>query len=246
MTAPRAGRARLPPRRGLRRVQFPPPLLLLLLLAAVGPARGWESGDLELFDLVEEVQLNFYQFLGVQQVSLAAGAPEGGASGQKRAARDGEEGAGRARPGFPTGQRALRARRGHPGPRPRSPARSSPWSPRPLSLGRTCPPCPRPLRPAPLLKGRARCQAGPCHQPGAVMPSLSSAVLGEAPSTQPYWRKEEELCVGNRSPVSKFSPSQLFLNLMVILAASFLCLSGKIGMHLGRRLCCRSFSRAVL
>lgn len=83
MTAPRAGRARLPPRRGLRRVQFPPPLLLLLLLAAVGPARGWESGDLELFDLVEEVQLNFYQFLGVQQVSLAAGAPEGGASGQK-------------------------------------------------------------------------------------------------------------------------------------------------------------------
>ncbi|XP_055003136.1 dnaJ homolog subfamily C member 1 [Sorex araneus] len=52
----------------------PPPLLLLLLLlaAAVGPARGWESADLELFDLVEEVQLNFYQFLGVQQDASSA------------------------------------------------------------------------------------------------------------------------------------------------------------------------------
>ncbi|XP_006141688.1 dnaJ homolog subfamily C member 1, partial [Tupaia chinensis] len=38
----------------------------------VGPARGWESGDLELFDLVEEVQLNFYQFLGVQQDASSA------------------------------------------------------------------------------------------------------------------------------------------------------------------------------
>ncbi|KAL6060516.1 hypothetical protein STEG23_000556 [Scotinomys teguina] len=41
--------------------------LLLFLLAAVGPVRAWESADLELFDLVEEVQLNFYEFLGVQQ-----------------------------------------------------------------------------------------------------------------------------------------------------------------------------------
>lgn len=54
-------------------VPFPPPLLLLLLLlAAAGPAHGWESGDLELFDLVEEVQLNFYQFLGVQQDASSA------------------------------------------------------------------------------------------------------------------------------------------------------------------------------
>lgn len=77
MTAPCCRLARLPPRRRLRLrlVPFPPPLLLLLL-AAAGPARGWESGDLELFDLVEEVQLNFYQFLGVQQVS-GAGRPAG-------------------------------------------------------------------------------------------------------------------------------------------------------------------------
>ncbi|XP_066137048.1 dnaJ homolog subfamily C member 1 [Saccopteryx bilineata] len=69
MTAPCCRPACLPLRRGLRVMRFPPPLLplLLLLLAAAGPARGWESGDLELFDLVEEVQLNFYQFLGVQQ-----------------------------------------------------------------------------------------------------------------------------------------------------------------------------------
>uniref|UniRef100_A0A8C3VZ28 DnaJ homolog subfamily C member 1 n=1 Tax=Catagonus wagneri TaxID=51154 RepID=A0A8C3VZ28_9CETA len=73
MTAPCSRLARLPPRRRLRLLPFPPPLLLLLLLlAAAGPARGWESGDLELFDLVEEVQLNFYQFLGVQQDASSA------------------------------------------------------------------------------------------------------------------------------------------------------------------------------
>ncbi|XP_031300570.1 dnaJ homolog subfamily C member 1 [Camelus dromedarius] len=78
MTDPCSRPARLPPRRRPRLVRFPPPLplllllQLLLLLAAVGPARGWESGDLELFDLVEEVQLNFYQFLGVQQDASSA------------------------------------------------------------------------------------------------------------------------------------------------------------------------------
>lgn len=72
MTAPCSRPARLPPRRRPGLVPFPPPLLLLLLLAAAGPAHGWESGDLELFDLVEEVQLNFYQFLGVQQDASSA------------------------------------------------------------------------------------------------------------------------------------------------------------------------------
>ncbi|KQK96048.1 hypothetical protein AAES_34604 [Amazona aestiva] len=46
------------------------PLLALLGLAALR-ARAWDSGDLELFDLVEEVPRNFYDFLGVQQISLA-------------------------------------------------------------------------------------------------------------------------------------------------------------------------------
>ncbi|KAG8515921.1 DnaJ subfamily C member 1 [Galemys pyrenaicus] len=71
MTAPRSRLAQLLTRRRPGLVPFPPPplLLLLLLLASAAPACGWESGDLELFDLVEEVQLNFYQFLGVQQVA---------------------------------------------------------------------------------------------------------------------------------------------------------------------------------
>ncbi|XP_044771468.1 dnaJ homolog subfamily C member 1 isoform X2 [Neomonachus schauinslandi] len=74
MTATCSRLARLPRRRWRRLVPFPPPrpLLLLLLLAALGPAHGWESGDLELFDLVEEVQLNFYKFLGVQQDASSA------------------------------------------------------------------------------------------------------------------------------------------------------------------------------
>ncbi|XP_011846722.1 PREDICTED: dnaJ homolog subfamily C member 1 [Mandrillus leucophaeus] len=81
MTALCSWPAQLPGRRQLGLMPFPPPqprtpllwpLVLLLLLAAVAPARGWESGDLELFDLVEEVQLNFYQFLGVQQDASSA------------------------------------------------------------------------------------------------------------------------------------------------------------------------------
>ncbi|XP_042542257.1 dnaJ homolog subfamily C member 1 [Dipodomys spectabilis] len=93
MSAPRSGLARLPPRRGRGLglwfvrpspasssslpLPVPPPrwrllLLSLLLLAAAGPARGWESGDLELFDLVEEVRLNFYEFLGVPQDASSA------------------------------------------------------------------------------------------------------------------------------------------------------------------------------
>ncbi|KAM9673566.1 dnaJ homolog subfamily C member 1 isoform 3-T3 [Trichechus inunguis] len=78
MTALCSRLARLSQRRLFRLVRFPLPqpppllLLLLLLLTAGSPARAWESGDLELFDLVEEVQLNFYQFLGVQQDASSA------------------------------------------------------------------------------------------------------------------------------------------------------------------------------
>lgn len=84
MWAPGFGPARLPQRRrsGPVSSSVRPPWLLLFVLAAVRPVRAWESGDLELFDLVEEVQLNFYEFLGVQQVSApaaASGPPAGSA-----------------------------------------------------------------------------------------------------------------------------------------------------------------------
>lgn len=62
------GRPRPAPR--LRLLPF------LALLALLAPrARAWDSGDLELFDLVEEVPRNFYDFLGVQQVSEGPGPP---------------------------------------------------------------------------------------------------------------------------------------------------------------------------
>lgn len=47
-----------------------PQLLALGLLVPL--AFAWESGDLELFDLVEEVPQNFYAFLGVEQVKREA------------------------------------------------------------------------------------------------------------------------------------------------------------------------------
>ncbi|XP_028726300.1 dnaJ homolog subfamily C member 1 isoform X2 [Peromyscus leucopus] len=76
MRAPGSGAARLPQRRrpGPLASSVRPlwPRLLFLLLAAVGPVRAWESADLELFDLVEEVQSNLYEFLGVQQDASSA------------------------------------------------------------------------------------------------------------------------------------------------------------------------------
>ncbi|XP_053569933.1 dnaJ homolog subfamily C member 1 [Bombina bombina] len=49
-------------------------LVLLLLLCYNGflPTGAWDNGDLELFDLVEEIQQNFYQFLGVEQDASSA------------------------------------------------------------------------------------------------------------------------------------------------------------------------------
>ncbi|XP_048367351.1 dnaJ homolog subfamily C member 1 isoform X2 [Sphaerodactylus townsendi] len=47
-----------------------PPWLWFLLLGQA--ALAWDSGDLELFDLVEEVPQNFYAFLGVEQDASSA------------------------------------------------------------------------------------------------------------------------------------------------------------------------------
>lgn len=48
-------------------------LLSSLLLCCSQLSLAWDNGDLELFDLVEEIQQNFYQFLGVEQVNGGLG-----------------------------------------------------------------------------------------------------------------------------------------------------------------------------
>lgn len=40
----------------------------LLLLSHLWLVESWDTDDLELFDLVEEVNKNFYEVLGVDQV----------------------------------------------------------------------------------------------------------------------------------------------------------------------------------
>jgi len=44
-------------------------LIFLILLHLTNSVISWDSEDLELFDLVEEVNQNFYDVLGVSQVS---------------------------------------------------------------------------------------------------------------------------------------------------------------------------------
>ncbi|XP_018419577.1 PREDICTED: dnaJ homolog subfamily C member 1 isoform X2 [Nanorana parkeri] len=45
---------------------------LIMCCSQLSPAGAWDSGDMELFDLVEEIQQNFYQFLGVEQDASSA------------------------------------------------------------------------------------------------------------------------------------------------------------------------------
>ena len=42
--------------------------LLLFILPGFTEVHGWDSIDLELFDLVEEIKDNFYDVLGLKQV----------------------------------------------------------------------------------------------------------------------------------------------------------------------------------
>lgn len=41
---------------------------LLLLICSFNSAAAWDNDDLEIFDLVELINLNFYKFMGIQQV----------------------------------------------------------------------------------------------------------------------------------------------------------------------------------
>lgn len=42
--------------------------LLVILISLGKSVNAWDDVDLEIFDLVEEINENFYQMLGVQQV----------------------------------------------------------------------------------------------------------------------------------------------------------------------------------
>ncbi|KAH9499265.1 DnaJ sub C member 1 [Bulinus truncatus] len=42
-------------------------ILLTLLVLFVNQINGWDSDDLEIFDLVEEINANFYEYFGVEQ-----------------------------------------------------------------------------------------------------------------------------------------------------------------------------------
>ena len=43
-------------------------LSLLLLCMSFGSVAAWDNDDLEIFDLVELINQNFYKFMGIQQV----------------------------------------------------------------------------------------------------------------------------------------------------------------------------------
>lgn len=47
-----------------------PLLLLLSALLLVPSSNAWDSEELEIFDLVEDINQNFYEMLGVQQVNI--------------------------------------------------------------------------------------------------------------------------------------------------------------------------------
>lgn len=41
--------------------------ILLLIVSAIG-VRSWDTEELEIFDLVEEIKVNFYELMGISQV----------------------------------------------------------------------------------------------------------------------------------------------------------------------------------
>lgn len=45
-------------------------VLALLLLSVLAPATAWDNDDLEIFDLVELINKNFYEQMGLKQVRI--------------------------------------------------------------------------------------------------------------------------------------------------------------------------------
>lgn len=46
-------------------------IYIFFLALLCGKVSAWDSGELQMFDLVEEVKENFYDFLGVSHVKLS-------------------------------------------------------------------------------------------------------------------------------------------------------------------------------
>lgn len=42
--------------------------IFLLIASAIG-VQSWDTEELEIFDLVEEIKVNFYELMGIQQVN---------------------------------------------------------------------------------------------------------------------------------------------------------------------------------
>ena len=66
---PKCGRGRKCDYVNMQQNYFSTYLIFLILLHLTNSVISWDSEDLELFDLVEEVNQNFYDVLGVSQVS---------------------------------------------------------------------------------------------------------------------------------------------------------------------------------
>lgn len=45
-------------------------VLALLLLSVLAPATAWDNDDLEIFDLVELINKNFYEQMGLKPVRI--------------------------------------------------------------------------------------------------------------------------------------------------------------------------------
>lgn len=42
---------------------------ILLLISSAICVQSWDTEELEIFDLVEEIKVNFYELMGIQQVN---------------------------------------------------------------------------------------------------------------------------------------------------------------------------------
>lgn len=86
-----------------RRTNFPPfisscvamaplPYLLVVLVVAASPSLAWDSAEMEMFDLVEEVNQNFYEVMDISQVGGVGVCSEGCRGGAGHGGHTGGQG----------------------------------------------------------------------------------------------------------------------------------------------------------